>query len=100
MFDNFAIASGFSFLEWPIKFATCSATQRKVLPYALLQLFSGITILVMVAFPNSALPISAALNSPIASGKIFCAHVANVLVSAALGILSPITIDSFPKKYR
>jgi hypothetical protein len=58
------------------------------------QLFSGVTILVMVAFADTTTPTS------FTSGKIFCAHVANVLISAALGILSTVTIDSFPDKYR
>ena len=42
----------------------------------------------------------AAHNNPFASGKILSAHIANVLMSASLGILSMITMESFPRKYR
>ena len=59
------------------------------------QLFGGVTILVMVAFPSEVY----AANT-LTTGKIFCAHIANVLISAALGVLSSITIETFPDKYR
>ena len=60
------------------------------------QLFSGVVVLVMVAFPSENCPSSNTLTT----GKIFCAHVANVLIAAALGVLDPLTIDTFPEKYR
>ena len=50
----------------------------------------------MVAFPSENCPSSNTLTT----GKIFCAHVANVLIAAALGVLDPLTIDTFPEKYR
>jgi hypothetical protein len=50
----------------------------------------------MVAFPNAA----CTPTDKFTDGKVFCAHVANVLISAALGILSLMTIESFPDKYR
>jgi hypothetical protein len=39
-------------------------------------------------------------DSGLTTGLILVAHIANVLVSAALSILWVISIETFPKKYR
>lgn len=53
----------------------------------------------MVAFTSDNIQTSATFQA-FTSGKILSAHVANVLISAALGVLTSITVDSFPDKYR
>ena len=53
----------------------------------------------MIAFPRENFQFST--NAPaLATGSLLIAHVANVLVSAALSSLWVITIEAFPKKYR
>ncbi len=100
MFDNIAVASGFSFLALPLKFGVCIAAQRKLLPYGLLQLFAGITILLMLAFTNENVAVGVGTTEKLTSGKIYSAHIANVFISASLGLLTMLTIESFPKKFR
>jgi len=78
MFDNIAVASGFSFLALPLKFGVCIAAQRKLLPYGLLQLFAGITILLMLAFTNENVAVGVGTTEKLTSGKIYSAHIANV----------------------
>ena len=51
-------------------------------------------------FGANATAVAGATHNPFASGKILSAHIANVLMSASLGILSMITMESFPRKYR
>ena len=46
MFNNTVISSSFVFISIPMAMAVCIAAKRKVLPYGLLQLFTGICILV------------------------------------------------------
>ena len=92
MFDNIAVASGFSFLALPLKFGVCIAAQRKLLPYGLLQLFAGITILLMLAFSDKEVAVGSGLTNNLTSGKIYSAHIANVFISASMGLLNMLTI--------
>ena len=52
MFDNTVIGSSFVFICIPLAIAVCIASKRKLLPYGLLQLFTGVSILLMIAFPG------------------------------------------------
>jgi len=67
--------------------------KRKLLPYCILQLACGISILALLGFSD-------AVVKGFASGRIFVAHVANVLISAVLGLLELYTVESFPDRYR
>ena len=100
--DNTAISSSFAFISIPLCYAVCIAAKRKLLPYGLLQLFTGILILLMIAFQeDETKECSDPQNNPkLATIPVFIAHVANVLVSAALSVIWVLSIETFPQKYR
>jgi hypothetical protein len=67
--------------------------KRKLLPYCILQTACGISILTLLGFSDIVV-------GNFASGKLFAGHIANVLISAVLGLLEVVTIESFPDRYR
>ena len=100
--DNTAISSSFSFISIPLCYAVCIAAKRKLLPYGLLQLFTGILILLMIAFQDDDnKDCSDPQGNPkLATIPVLIAHVANVFVSAALSVIWVLSIETFPQKYR
>jgi hypothetical protein len=52
MINNTVISSSFVSISIPLSYAVCVVAKRKQLPYGLLQFFTGICILLMMAFQN------------------------------------------------
>jgi len=67
--------------------------KRKLLPYSVLQVACGVSILALLGLGDTSV-------GEFANGRVFVGHIANVLMSALHGLLQILTVESFPDKYR
>ena len=60
----------------------------------------NLNLFTWLAFTNENVAVGVGTTEKLTSGKIYSAHIANVFISASMGLLTMLTIESFPKKFR
>jgi len=115
LYLNFFVSLCFSFLSFPIqlrkfsflidlrwmphyltffaRLGVATVVKRKILPYSILQIASGVSIFILLAFNDK-------LQNGSVIGRVFVGHIANVLISSVNGLLYTLNVESFPERYR